>query len=46
MADRQGPAVTRLALIALAGYTTGLALGTAVCAVAWARASHESRFKL
>ena len=38
--------MTRLALIALACYTTGLALGTAVCAVVWARASHENRFKL
>jgi len=38
--------VTRLALIALAGYTTGLALGTGICAIAWARASHESRYKI
>ena len=38
--------MTRLALIALAGYTTGLALGTGICWVAWATASHESRFKL
>ena len=38
--------MTRLALIALAGYTTGLALGTGICWVAWATNSHESRFKL
>ena len=38
--------MTRLALIALAGYTTGLALGTLVCHIAWVTNSHESRFKL
>ena len=38
--------MTRLDLIALAGYTTGLALGTVVCAVAWATASHESRYRI
>ena len=38
--------MTRLALIALAGYTTGLALGTGICAVAWARASGEHNYRL
>ena len=38
--------MTRLALIALAGYTTGLALGTGICWVAWATASGETRYRI
>lgn len=38
--------MTRLALIALAGYTTGLALGTAVCHIAWVTNSHEHQYRL
>lgn len=38
--------MTRLALIALGGYTTGLALGTAVCHIAWLRESKEHRYAL
>ena len=38
--------MTRLALIALAGYTTGLALGTAVCHIAWTMSSHEHQYRL
>lgn len=35
--------MTRLALIALAGYTTGLAIGATVCHIAWVTNSHETR---
>ena len=38
--------MTRLALIALAGYTTGLALGTAVCHIAWAMSSQAHQYRL
>ena len=38
--------MTRLALIALAGYTVGLAIGTGICWAAWATASHETRYRI
>lgn len=33
----------RLALVALAAYVTGVALGVALCTRAWAKASGENR---